>query len=560
MLLSLPLLGGAGGGFTSCSDMLDPESDIVMYEENNQLNTVNDTLYSVIGVMHLMGEVADRTNLLGEVRADLVSITDAASEDLKELANFTVSEGNAYNQPKDYYAIINNCNYFIEHADSTYTKQGSKVFERELAAMHSFRAWTYLQLCLNYGDIPFYTDFLGTQLEAEAVLKQPKKSLKEVCNWLIDDLKPWAYTKDLSYVSLNSSFTIPVRLMLGELCLWAERYEEAATWYHDYLTDENDPKPVQNYTTSGWTLEGTELWVTRGNYYHYVEDEEISRIWMEINVLYGTITQLENIYCSTEDNYYYNQLTHSTSATEQSASQAYYLVRTNELNKRDTIRIDVTTTDIANRNNQMLLGDLRLYNIVDIGSVKETGSSNYNTSYYINYKHQTSSYVPLYRLTTVYLHYAEALNRAGYPTAAFAILKYGLCSKTTAERAEGDPISADERAKAGDLITFSDLVFTADNTIGIHARGCGDVDANPEYVIPAGCADTTEWVEDKIVEELSLETIFEGQRYYDLMRVAIRRDDNSYLADPISKRNGKDNPDSELKEKLMDRNNWYLPL
>ena len=32
-----------------------------------------------------------------------------------------------------------------------------------------------------------------------------------------------------------------------------------------------------------------------------------------------------------------------------------------------------------------------------------------------------------YRRSMVYLRYAEALNRAGLPQSAFAILKYGLC-------------------------------------------------------------------------------------------------------------------------------------
>jgi hypothetical protein len=51
---------------------------------------------------------------------------------------------------------------------------------------------------------------------------------------------------------------------------------------------------------------------------------------------------------------------------------------------------------------------------------------------------------------------------------------------------------------------------------------------------------------------------FEGYLFYDLMRVALRRGDNAYLTDPISLRNG--TVDAELREKLMNKENWYLPL
>jgi hypothetical protein len=56
---------------------------------------------------------------------------------------------------------------------------------------------------------------------------------------------------------------------------------------------------------------------------------------------------------------------------------------------------------------------------------------------------------------------------------------------------------------------------------------------------------------------MALEGAFEGYRFNDLMRVALRRNDPTYLADPVSQRNGTVNTD--LRQKLMDRKNWYLP-
>lgn len=56
---------------------------------------------------------------------------------------------------------------------------------------------------------------------------------------------------------------------------------------------------------------------------------------------------------------------------------------------------------------------------------------------------------------------------------------------------------------------------------------------------------------------MALEMAFEGYRFYDLMRVAKRRDDMSYLALPVAMRNG--TRDEGMYNLLMDENNWYLP-
>lgn len=544
---------------TSCEDMLDPESDLVMYERDNQISSVHDTLYSVMGVVHLMQKVADRTNILGEVRSDLVKVTADASVDLQDLANFTADVDNAYNKPQDYYAIVNSCNYYVEHADSTYKKQGVKVFERELAAIHSFRAWAYLQLALNYGSVPFYTEFLGTQEDAESVMRQPRKSLKEICTWLIDDLKPWATTPALSYGSMaemnSKQFFIPVRLMLAELCLWSDRYLEAATYYHSYLADRDYPLPL--YPGRVHWMEDDRPAKRVGDGYSAIR-EMIAYVPMQTNIFDGTISYLSDLYCSTENNDFYYELTYSQSAIEQSAAQAYYYVY-EESGKRDTVCMSVDTL-VAKETDVLRLGDLRLYSNVMYGYTESSVTDKYNKLYQQIYKF-VDDRVVLYRNTVVYLHFAEALNRAGFPTAAFAVLKYGLCDDNL-ERADGNPILESERLAAGDLLDFSSLYFTRDNTIGIHSMGSGDADANPEYVIPSlvSANDTMLWVEDKIVEELSLETVFEGHRFYDLMRVAKRRGDVSYLANRIMLRDGVANPDTELGGRLQNESNWYLPL
>lgn len=67
------------------------------------------------------------------------------------------------------------------------------------------------------------------------------------------------------------------------------------------------------------------------------------------------------------------------------------------------------------------------------------------------------------------------------------------------------------------------------------------------------------WLEDKIIDELAFETGFEGQRWFDLMRVAKSRNDPSYLADRVAQKYTSSSKD-EIHAKLMDPSNWFIPL
>ena len=134
-----------------------------------------------------------------------------------------------------------------------------------------------------------------------------------------------------------------------------------------------------------------------------------------------------------------------------------------------------------------------------------------------------------------------------------------------------EEVDVDPGLPAVDLIgeLFApDEFFTKAMTMGTHARGCGDVEYNDNYCVPrpssklASYEDTVQYqiplVEQMIIDECALEFAYEGKRFYDLMRIALRRNDPAYLADAVARRNGK--LDDALREKLMDKKNWYLPL
>ena len=554
-------------GLSSCSDLMDTDSEFVEKVEDNRLQESTEALYSVMGIIYKMQAIADRTVLLGELRGDLTITTPAASSDLKAIVDFRVDTQNKYNQISDYYAIINNCNYYLKNVNTDVLKDGVKIFEYESVVVKAFRAWTYLQMALIYNRVPLITEPLLTEEEAREAMNCNYVGLTDICHYFIDDLKDYVDTKLPDYAGEvgPTSYFIPVRVLLGDLCLWSGRYEEAAQYYHDYLSlrtapvrtgggldDAGRPK-VGTYWSDANTQEFRSI-VMAMNYSG--SDEAKFVIPMENNEFYGIRSELDNIFNSTSENLQFAQVIPTARMRELSSASNYCAVISN-LGMQDTIYAPK-----ENLFNSDFIGDLRFganysKRIVNNGRFARTSNE-------IQSIWKISSYrVTFYRTNMIYLRYAEALNRAGYPQSAFAILKYGLYSDIVAKQ-----IDEEERTAAGELITFDSDLFDANNTQGVHSRGSGRADCDTLYVLPqpteakATRADTVAYqiplVEDLIIYEMALEGAFEGYRYYDLMRVALRRNDPAYLADPISRREG--TPNEALRSKLMDKANWYLPL
>lgn len=547
--------------FSACSSLMDTDSELVEFEEDNKLQAPTDSVYSVMGIIYKMQAVADRTVILGELRSDLTTTAPSASADLKAITDFLIDTENAYNRISDYYAIINNCNYFLANINKDLVKNDRKVFESEYAVVKAFRAWTYFQLAQIYGQVPLVTKPLLTEEAARQAMTANICDMDAICNYFIDDLKPYVDTKLPTYGqigNLNSQkFFIPVRALLGDLCLWSGRYLEAAQFYHDYLAMRTNPIPTgksgaywadlasKQYSSMNWSLS-----------YDYESNECLCYIPMESNEFYGIKSDLSNIFNSTTLNQLYAQVVPTTAMRELSFQQRYCGVYTKVDGTQDTI--------YAPKENMLgdnYAGDLRFsanYHKQVVSQERfSRQSSEYQTIEKIN-----STNVTLYRVNMVYLRYAEALNRAGYPQSAFAILKYGLYPDIVNKQ-----IDETERTAAGDLISFDTDLFTINNTQGIHSRGSGNAECDTLYVLPeptvvlASRQDTVNYqismLEDMIIDEMALEGAFEGYRFYDLMRVALRRGDPSYLASPIARRNGEF--DNAIYTLLMDPKNWYLP-
>jgi len=552
---------------TSCSDMLETDSDLIAYEKDHTLNQATDSVYSSLGIVYKLQSIADRIALLGEVRGDLVTTTSTASDDLKRISTFDFTGKNKYNEISDYYAVINNCNYFIAHVDTAMHRRGRQLFLPEYAAAKTFRAWTYLQLALAYGEVPLVLDPVLTERDARQGMNQPNKTLAEICDYFINDLSPLAGVELPKFGEINKmdsrQFFISTRVMLGDLCLWAGRYTDAAKWYHDYLTDVKDPVQLNAYNRIQWPNITDYLYVSDG-YFPTSTSEVVTYIPMETKVFDGVVSELPNLYNSTTENRYYYELTPSEGIKNLSSAQNYCFEVKQAGSSADTVY-----ARRSGLSNPLMVGDLRLYSVYSFHSFGQQNEFSEYSNMIQSINKVEKQFVPLYRRTMIYLRYAEALNRAGYPQSAMVVLKYGVCEDYMKQY-----VDSIEQKAAGNLIYFNPTYFPKTDgdgnlmVCGIHSYGSGDAHADTLYCLPQPKEvlptrqDTIDYqiplVEDMIINEMALEGAFEGNRFYDLMRVALRRNKPEYLADAVSKRNG--TVDAALRTLLMTEKNWYLPV
>lgn len=553
-IATLLLLGG-------CEDMLDTDSSRVAFEDDNQLKSPNDSIYSVMGILSQLQKVGDRYVLLGELRGDLMTVSNEASFSLKEINNFDVTSENTYLDKRIYYSVINNCNYAITRMDTAITIRNEKVMLPEFAAIKAIRAWTYFQLAQIYGKVKYIVEPI---LDYDTALKEyPDVGIDDLVPMLITDLLPFINVRGLNYGIVDgqqsSQFFIPIPMLLGDLFLYQNRYNEAANMYYKLIVDKN--YSITSAYASYWNSQTRES-VTNMHIVSYLS-EVISKIAYSsvpkdyhtdlVNMSFNDKTSLLPARNFVDE---MTLKTHFFATRLDGMITAYF-----EGDLRGTIKLPEETEEQGDA--------FQTVNVAGIGSKTlirkfvNGAQPEFTIPVEDNNRLLDNAYIltaiPIYRHPHLYLRFAEAVNRAGKPSFAFAVLKYGLTKETVT-----DPDKVNPSELLGNE-SYLDFSFNLDN-IGTASRGLGlgiQRDAS-NFVIPdfsqdspvAARQDSIDWVELKILEEMAAETAFEGNRFFDLLRISRHRENHpAFMAEKVAAKF--DHPEV-MKNKLMDMNAWFL--
>lgn len=564
--------------FSSCDDFLNIDAEEVVEDTENYQN-VYDADNAIWGLYGKVSNLAENVVVLNELRADLMDITPFATADQAALNNHTATSDNQYCNPAPFYEVILNANDILYNFDKM--KAENKISELNYGPRYSdvmaVRCWTYLQLAIHFKDIPYVTDPLQSLESLSDASKFPKKNIDEIIPLLIADMKSLP-TLEINSISsfygqtiqnnsksfyLNMQF-INKHILLGDLYLWNDQYVEAATQYKAYM-DEDDSgsgKPEKNNKVSGWVWAGTNEPRFQICYQRYKDQDVTSfrNMWKEIfyrsstdNASTGAMgLQDEMIWMisfsgSANSTSPFIKLFANTGQGEYQIKPSAYAIDSlweTQVQQSNGFRFDgrgrESSFDNINGQPVVLKYLYDYYNNV---------TTDANRTIHLNYLNITNPYSKpgkwfLYRAALLHLRYAEAANRAGYPSLAYALLNNGIRSNYDWRRSDGSLRADKEGVQYSSFPPVDDVTpaqpypapFYLDarqndapytylrspwrDNYGIRGRAFLVNIQKPSWVVNK--QDSIKWIEEALIKEAALECGFEGQRWGDLLRVARR--------------------------------------
>ena len=488
-IISVLLLGMMVGVFsTSCEDMLTPDSerhsytvaDDTLYSYWGILKSLQNLAERYVILNECRGDLVDETSFVSDTISPIVNFGET-SDPAKWKDGAC-----AYLRISDFYHVINSCNAYIAKCDTTIkTGTDRSYMVKEYAQVQAIRAWVYMQLLYAYGEnrVPFYTEPMLTTDDIYNFVNDPNHpqvSVKMLAEKLIPELEkvepveldPSRGMPNYNYYSgvcHSTKCMFPVSIVLGDLCLLSGNYGDAARHYYNYINTENcGPLIADKYYSYGLLNDRKDNPSYSFTNYPYYETGAVSsgteaitcipssigkldgRVLTDINRLFGFEAELSTVNATilnTKDDEVKDEIVVVSNVLlsrnyehELGPSKGYESLcddQTYEMyvGTYNGTKFDWTTCTLEElRSDNQKVGDARRAWIYASGGDQWTFRQGDDLLYGKMVSKQnpygtfSTTYPVVYRKSTVWLRYAEALNRAGFPGYAFAVLKSGLCS------------------------------------------------------------------------------------------------------------------------------------
>ena len=595
----------------SCKKVFDiqPKSAVAAAQ---MYRNVYDADAAVVGIYGKFMKVLDRYVILNELRADLTDVTTNSNQYLKQLSTHSVTPDNPYADPRPFYDVISNCNDALANFNIMVAQHKMTVdqYNQRYSDIGALRSWLYLQLGIQYGTIPYVTDPIVNLDDLNNVSKYPRIALMPLVNILVSFMESLPFK--MPYPSGSSLLTtvdtystakmfIDKNCLLGDLYLWQGSWTKAAT---AYITAVNiGGIPYNTNPASEQTYEYYRLGYTT-NINNYFLNNVWTKNWINIfGQPYGERYSNYEIMWNLPYDKNFNPKNPFLDLFSPTGS---YLIRPSDLSitnwntqfRSDNIPLKGTPNDIRG------LGQSYNVNTVYSNNSIVTSQPYINKYFLFTYNvmtpFETAGKMILYRAANLWLRFAEAANHDGRDRLAMSCINLGISSTWQPNwpaAAPTDVTNYEQSTDPGGRINpltgtpafdVAPYYFDGRNgtypyyrslyyrNVGIRTRA-GDmrvaVDSTRSFDMttplgtPRVLTNRTNLVndtEDLIIAESGLETAFEGNRWGDLLRIAIRRQatDPNYLANKIgAKFDAAHSADAgTVRAKLANPTNWYLPF
>lgn len=235
-VLKVALIAGTSLCMTGCADFLDIKP-LNLVTEDNYWDERNDVEQMMLGCYTRMQEYdfLSRALVWGELRSDNVYMgTETLTKDYSvyQILRENLLANNAYTTWTPFYSVINRCNLIIEQApkvaakDPSYTESDVRATQAEAKAL---RALCYFYLIRTFRDVPYYTHPITADNQK---LDYGVTDFDTILGYLIDDLEDCKGQALKNYSNESNNRLRVTRnfiyALLADMYLWKQDYPKAA--------------------------------------------------------------------------------------------------------------------------------------------------------------------------------------------------------------------------------------------------------------------------------------------------------------------------------------------
>lgn len=601
------------GFFSSCNNFLNPKQE---------LNLTQDELYKdwyeyrsvAMGLYGLQQKLVEQLVILGELRGDLLTVTPNADADMVEIYNFDVSKNNKYADPTNFYKLISACNSLIrqlkeKHPEVMDKKSPVTNYDRLYGEALCMRAWAYFNVVRIYGKVPVIWESLNSIDEIKNYLNSTTTYVDSV-NIVFG---PDGFHNDTTYnvpITLNKQYYDQNTV---DMVFTKQLEDEVKAVGVNHYIDNNDKTwEVTVWNTWAWHALLGQMYLDEGDFtqaakhFNDIVFMTSDNYRYQLDAAFST-TNWRNIFPNIDNREHILTLWFNKTNQQQNQFQNFFepFAPHQYMMKPTKAAIDLWETNWRGYN--MIVDNARPW-LTKLDPLRRGYPADYYRGYGTSYLYvkngeplDATQYLQMlqYKMDNDYrsvnsimdgvdtIVYKYSINKDTYDEDAnFIIYRAGGIQLYLAEiytwwAFERNGIITTFTTNAINIVNDGSNYDVSASRLQLGIRGrvgyntspydgiqVGNINYihNPYTNEVTGYTDLTGdlhakqlYLEELILDERGRELAYEGERFNDLVRIAKRRNDPSFLAKRVSAKY----PSSmrqAMYTKLLDEKNWYINM